>query len=76
LNLLRKYNKIIDLRSTAESKSSVLKDLKESLVIEICPIVNLELLVEGLYLLSDLILSGGIYELFSCITDVRSVQDE
>jgi hypothetical protein len=54
----------------------VLEDLKERFIIEISPVVNLEFLVEGLYLLSDFILGSGVYEFLSAIADVRGVQDE
>ena len=51
----------------------MLEDLEERFVIEVSPIVNLEFLVEGLYLLSDLILGGSIHELHFGVADVRGV---
>ena len=57
-------------------RTSVSEVLDESLIIEVGPIVALNLLVEGLELLLDLILSCGNHELFLSRADIGSVKDE
>ena len=50
--------------------------LNEGFIIEVSPVVALDLLVEWLELLLDLILSSGDDELVLGVTDVGGVQDE
>lgn len=55
---------------------SVLEVLNERLIIEVGPVVDLDLFVEWLELLLDLILGGGDHELVLGCTDVRGVHNE
>ena len=55
---------------------SMLEVLNECLLIEVSPVINLDLLVEWGQLLLDLVLGGSVDELFLGSGDVRSVQDQ
>lgn len=55
---------------------SMLEVLNECLLVEISPVVYLNLLVEWGQLLLDLILGGSVDELFLGSGDVRGVQDQ
>lgn len=54
----------------------MLKVLDEGLIVEIGPVVDLDLLVEGLELLLDLVLGGGDQELLLGGADVGGVHQE
>lgn len=75
-------SEIIDISSASDwitrvySDYSVLEVLNELFVIEISPIIYLDLLVEGLKLLFNLILRCSVNKLFLCRGNVRSVQDQ
>ena len=58
------------------SEYSVLEVLNELLVIQVCPVIHLDLLVEWLQLLLYLVLRSSIDELFLCGGDVRGIQDQ
>lgn len=58
------------------SRYSMSEVFNECLVIEVCPIIALNLLVEGLELLLDLILSSCDNELVLRLTHVWGVEDE
>jgi hypothetical protein len=59
--------------SSRHSESEV---FNEGLLIEVCPIIALNLLVEGLELLLDLILSCRDHELVLRVAHVGGVEDE
>ena len=54
----------------------MLEVLNECLLIEVSPVINLDLLVEWGQLLLDLVLGGSVDELFLGCSNVRSVQDQ
>ena len=58
------------------SDESVLEDLKEGFVIEVGPVVDLKLFVEGLDLLPHLVLRGGVDKLVFRGADIGCVQYE
>ncbi len=54
----------------------MLEVLNECLLIEVSPVINLDLLVEWGQLLLDLVLGGSVDELFLGSGAVRGVQDQ
>lgn len=54
----------------------MLEVLNECLLVEVSPVINLDLLVEWGQLLLDFVLGGGVDELLLSGGDVRGVQDQ